>query len=323
MRALITGGAGFVGQWLARALLARGDDVHIASLHASSVHQPGQPEVLSAAERSAIHWTPTDFRNAAEVDAAVEASRPDAVFHLAGVSFPPDASREPDLAFDINTLGVVRLLGAIRLRRRAGAIDPAIIVAGSAVQYGRHDESEMPLDESAETRPSSAYAASKQAQEVAALAAFREDGTRTICVRAFNHSGVGHAGHYLIPALVARALRLRAGEESALALGNDVVRDYVHVDDVVTAYLSLADRGRAGEIYNVASGVGVRASQLARDVLQRVGVTAEITSEPTLARSTDIPILVGTFARLARETGWRPAKTYADIIDDLLNAQAD
>lgn len=323
MRALITGGAGFVGQWLARALLARGDEVHIASLNASSALQPGHPDLLTAGERDAVHWTATDFRSMSEVDAAVEVSRPDAVFHLAGVSFPPDASRAPDLAFDVNSLGVVRLLAAIRERRRAGAIDPAIIVAGSAVQYGRHDEREMPLDESAETRPLSAYAASKQAQEVAALAAFREDGVRAVCVRAFNHSGVGHGAQYLIPSLVARALRLRAGDGTTLALGNDVVRDYLHVDDVVTAYLSLADRGRAGEIYNVASGVGVRASQLARDVLQRVGVTAEISSEPTLARSTDIPILVGSFAKLARETGWRPAKTYADIIDDLLNAQAD
>jgi GDP-4-dehydro-6-deoxy-D-mannose reductase len=71
-------------------------------------------------------------------------------------------------------------------------------------------------------------------------------------------------------------------------------------------------------VYNVASGHGVSVRQLAADVLLRANVNAEISSDPALARSTDIPMLVGSPDRLMRATGWAPLKTHADIIDDLL-----
>jgi GDP-4-dehydro-6-deoxy-D-mannose reductase len=98
------------------------------------------------------------------------------------------------------------------------------------------------------------------------------------------------------------------------------MRDYVHVDDVVDAYLSLAERGRPGESYNVASGRGVTARQLATDVLHRAGVRADISTDAALVRATDIPTLIGSPAKLARETGWAPRKTHLEIIDDLLRS---
>jgi GDP-4-dehydro-6-deoxy-D-mannose reductase len=316
MRALITGGAGFVGQHLARALVRRGDAVVSANLGGEPAHW-----ILSADEGREVEWIAADFRDRDQVDRAVVAARADAVFHLAGISFPPQAEKAPDVAYDVNVLGVVRLLKA--LKQRTGTTEPAVVVVGSAVQYGRHAAEEMPLDESADLRPATVYAASKAAQEVAALQAFRSDGSRVICVRAFNHSGAGQPAEYLLPSLAARVQRLRKSDERVVRMGNDVVRDYLHVDDVVTAYLSLAERGRAGEVYNVASGVGINTAQLARDVLLRAGVDAEISFEPALARSSDIPTLIGSSAKLARDTGWAPKKTHIDIIDELLNAQAD
>ena len=316
MRALITGGAGFVGQHMARALVRRGDAVVSAGIHAEPAHW-----ILSDGERDAVEWMTADFRDGEQVDRAVAAARPDAIFHLAGVSFPPAAEQAPDTAYDVNVLGAVRLFTAVR--RHCAASAPMVVVVGSAVQYGRHDDGEMPLDELAELRPATVYAATKAAQEIAAGQAFRQDGLRTVCVRAFNHSGTGQPGQYVLPSLVARAKRIRAGQSRALTIGNNVVRDYLHVDDVVTAYLSLAERGRAGEVYNVASGAGIDTAELARDVLLRAGATAEISFEPGLARSSDIPILIGSSAKLARDTGWAPKKTHIDIIDELLNAEAD
>jgi GDP-4-dehydro-6-deoxy-D-mannose reductase len=178
----------------------------------------------------------------------------------------------------------------------------------------------MPLPESAEQRPVTVYAASKAAQEVAALQFFRASGLRVICTRSFNHSGIGHGDQYLLPSLVARAERIRRGEDQRLALGNDVVRDYLHVSDVVSAYLLLAERGRPGEVYNVASGRGLSARQLADDVLLRVGATADISTEPALVRASDVPIAVGSPDKLARHTGWTPRKAHTDIIDDLLRS---
>ena len=316
MQALLTGGAGFVGQWLTRALLARGDRVDLAGLGPTF----SGPPILSAEERGSTRWFEVDVRDADAIDAAVEASKPDVVFHLAGVAFPPDADRAPAVTFDVNVLGAVRLLASVSRRRAAGVLDPAVLIVGSCVQYGRHHTSEMPLDESAEQRPVSAYGASKSAQETIALQIHRESGVRVVCVRSFNHSGFGHGAQYLLPSLVARARAIADGGPPRLALGNDVVRDYLHVDDVVSAYLLLGDRGRPGESYNVASGRGVSARELATDVLHRTGVDADISTDAALARATDIPTLVGSSVKLTRETGWAPRKTHLDIIDDLVRS---
>lgn len=306
-RVLVTGGSGFVGQWLTKSLLAAGDDVTVAGLGEGT--QPPS---------SKLRRLPVDMRDASAVEKAIESSRPDAIVHLAGISFPPEAERSPATTYDVNVLGAVRLLTAVAAGRRAGTIDPVVLIVGSGVQYGRHPESEMPLDESASQLPISVYAASKAAQEVAALQMHRNSGVRVICVRSFNHSGAGQTADYLIPSLVARALRVRAGQERTLRLGNDAVRDYLHVDDVVRAYLALLDRGTPGEAYNIASGHGVSVRQLAADVLLRVGATADISSDAALQRPTDVPVLVGSPAKLTSATGWTPRKTHLDIIDDVI-----
>jgi GDP-4-dehydro-6-deoxy-D-mannose reductase len=319
VRALITGGGGFVGQWLARALLARGDAVDLMGLGAMLKG----PRVLTDDERRTVRWLPADVRDAEDIDLVIERSQPDVLFHLAGVSFPPDAERAPTTTFDVNALGAVRLLSAIRRRRAAGLGDPLAIIIGSGMQYGPHDDRHMPLTEEAALRPVTTYAASKAAQEIAALQFFRGSGLRVICTRSFNHSGVGHGSQYLVPSLVARAKAVAAGGSPRLVLGNDVVRDYLHVSDVVSAYIALADRGQPGEVYNVASGVGLSARRIAEDVLQRAGTAAEISTEPTLVRAFDVPVSIGSPAKLARDTGWAPTKTHIDIIDDLLNAATD
>jgi GDP-4-dehydro-6-deoxy-D-mannose reductase len=318
-RVLVTGGNGFVGQWLTKALLAAGDAVSLSGLG------PGfsSPPLLTGDERRAVRWVSADMREGRAVSGAIEESKPDAIIHLAGVSFPPEADRSPAVTYDVNVLGAVRLLAAVEERRRAGTLDPVVLIVGSGAQYGPHPASAMPLDETAPQRPVSVYAGSKTAQEVAALQVQRTSGLRVICVRSFNHSGAGQTGDYVIPSLVARALRIREGAERTLRLGNDVVRDYLHVDDVVRAYMGLLERGTPGEVYNVSSGRGVSVRELAADVLLRVGATADISTDVALQRATDVPALVGSHDKLTNDTGWTPQKTHLDIIDDVIRFASD
>jgi GDP-4-dehydro-6-deoxy-D-mannose reductase len=315
-RALVTGSGGFVGQWLTLAMLRRGWSV----VGAGNDVPPTSTSVLTPADRHDVRWVRADVRTAAELDALIESSTPDVVAHLAAMSFIPDAQDAPSQAYDVNVLGTVRLLSALSAARREGKIDPTVLVIGSGMQYGRHEQADMPLDEHAEQRPLTVYAATKAAQELAALQLFRAEGLRVVCTRSFNHSGAGHADHFLLPALVKRALELRANGGTSLRIGNaDAVRDYLHVADVVTAYLLLIERGEPGTTYNVCSGEGVSARQLATDVLLRVGVTADISTVPELVRSVDVPTLVGSARRL-RALGWEPTHTRNDIIDDLIHA---
>jgi len=314
-RALITGGQGFVAQWAIRAMIARQWKVT-----AAGIHHGAESTILSDDERAAVDWVTMDVTESEQIAAAVERAAPDLVLHLAAISHVPDAKRNPGRAFEVNAVGTVRLLATLAERRRDGRDDPVVLVVGSSEQYGRHERDEMPLDERAEQRPLTLYAASKVAQETAALQAFRGEGLRVVCTRSFNHSGAGQAQSFVLPGLVSRALAV-ARQGGQLTLGNgETVRDFLHVTDVVDAYLSLAERGTPGEVYNVCSGEGVSIRTLAESVLQRIGIPADISSDPALTRPVDVPVQIGSNAKLRRATGWTPRRTREDIIDDLIHA---
>ena len=314
-RALVTGGSGFVAQWAIKAMLERGWAV-TAAAHGP----PATAAVLSPEERDEVAWRAADVTSQSAMGGLVDAARADVVLHLAAVSHVPDAARDPGYAYEVNAVGTVRLLAEVRRHRAAGTGDPRVLVIGSAEQYGRHELNAMPLHEGVEQRPLTLYAASKVAQEVAALQAYRSDGVRVVCSRSFSHSGIGHAPHFLLPSLVARALMLPPAG-GVLRIGNgDTVRDFLHVRDVVEGYLSLLADGATGEVYNVCSAEGVSVRALAQRVLARMGRTAEITSDPALSRPVDVPVQVGSNSKLRRATGWVSRRTRDDIIDDLIHA---
>lgn len=314
-RALVTGGAGFVGQWVTRALQRRGYGV-------TSVSQSAHPamHLLAAHERDAVRWVADDIRDGSGLRGVVETERPSIIIHLAGVSFVPAAAEAPLVAYDVNILGCARLISHIRNLRHQDGYDPVVIVVGSGEQYGRHELDESPLRETADLRPLTVYAATKAAQEMVALQAARGDGLRVIATRSFNHSGPGHAPNFLLPALVGRAMALPPAG-GTLRLGNEfVTRDFLHVADVAEAYCLLAERGLPGEVYNVCSGEGVTVRALAERVLQRLGTTAEIVSDPALVRPVDVPALIGSPAKLRAATGWTPRHSRDAIIDDLIRS---
>ncbi len=315
-KALVTGAAGFVGQWLCRALLRRG-----WSVTGTTIGTPPAPGILGAEELADIRWRGIDLRPGVDrrgLAGLLDRERPDAVFHLAAIAFVPAANEDPMRALDTNVTAAVRLVEAMRQQRAAGTLDPVLLVIGSAEQYGRH-EAHAPLAEEHDQRPRTFYAATKCAQESFALAAARADGLRVVATRSFNHSGRGQAAEFLLPSLVRRTRHATAA--APLLIGNEgTIRDFLHVEDVVSAYISLVERGRPGEAYNVCSGDGVTVGALAAEVLARAGVSAPVASDPSLRRTVDVPWLVGDNTKLRADTGWTPTRTRADIIDDLLNA---
>jgi GDP-4-dehydro-6-deoxy-D-mannose reductase len=280
---------------------------------------PSTLAILSASEWQEVRWIRCDIRSDSDVNGLMADALPDLIVHLAGVSFVPTAEQAPTDAYEVNVLGAVRVASAASRLRASGKVDPLLLIVGSGAQYGAHPESEMPLTESAKQRPMNVYAATKAAQEIAVLQIGSASGLKVICARSFNHSGIGHDAAFLLPSLVKRTLDLPS-TSGTLRIGNDVVRDYLHVDDVVDAYLALADRGVPGEVYNVCSGVGESVRQLAGEVLSRAGANATIVSDSELQRPRDMPVLVGSPEKLKRATGWSPRKSYTDIIDDLLVA---
>ncbi len=277
--------------------------------------------ILDASELMRMHWRSIDLRPGVDrrsFSGLLDRERPDVIFHLAAITFVPAAGDDPLRALDTNVSAAVRLVEAIRTHRSVGTLDPVLLVIGSAEQYGRHDAGAL-LDEESDQRPRTFYAATKCAQEAFALAAARAEGLKVIATRSFNHSGAGQAPEFLLPSLVRRAREAAAGAK--VPIGNvEPVRDFLHVRDVVDAYISLVERGRPGEAYNVCSGEGVTVGDLATEVLARAGVAGALESDPALRRTVDVPWLVGDNTKLRTDTGWMPARSRADIIDDLLHA---
>jgi GDP-4-dehydro-6-deoxy-D-mannose reductase len=309
-RALVTGAAGFVGRHLCRALGDAGWHVTGAALEAPADGAAGGDWVLG------------DLRDEAHVAAVVARARPDLVVHLAAISHLPTAAGAPTLAWDINVTACVRLLHALGQAHAAGTLAPRVLLIGSAEQYGCQPGPAGPIAEDAPLLPRTVYAATKVAQEVAGLQVWRASGLPVVAVRPFNHSGPGQDARFLLPALAARALALRerpAG--SPLVLGNtSPVRDFLHVEDVVAAYIALGQHGTPGEAYNVASGVGHSVRDVAERLLALVGIATTLHEDPALQRPVDVPALVGDPARLHAATGWRPRRSFDDLLNDLLDA---
>jgi GDP-4-dehydro-6-deoxy-D-mannose reductase len=318
VKALVTGAGGFVGQWLCRALLRRGWTVTGTTLGFAP-----EPGILDPAELMLMHWRAINLRPGTDrrtLGALLDRERPDAIFHLAAIAFVPAAGDDPIAALDTNVAAAVRLVEAMRDLRDGGGPDAKLLVIGSAEQYGRHDDGRA-LRETDDCQPRTFYAATKCAQEHFALAGARYDGLKVIATRSFNHSGRGQADSFLLPALTRRAVAARATPGAPVPIGNtDTVRDFLHVEDVVEAYIALVERGRAGEVYNVCSGEGVSVGTIAAEVLVRAGVTGGLQPDPSLQRPVDVPVLVGDNSKLRADTGWSPTRSRADIISDLLDA---
>ena len=318
MSTLVTGAGGFVGQWLIRSLLASGEKVT-----GFTYGPPRESGILSSEQRNAVHWIDGDIRDQSSIESAIDSALPDAIYHLAGITFVPQAGADPTGTYEVNTLGVARLVSAVVRARDAGMRSPKVLIVGSAEQYGAHDRSEFPLRESAAQRPVTVYAASKAAQETIALQALLGFGIDVIATRSFNHSGPGQEPRFLLPGIVNRIKALSQNHGRNLPIGNTAtIRDYLHVTDVVAAYIALIERGRPGEVYNVSSGKGWSVGDLVEMALRITGVDATMQRDESLVRPVDVEWLVGDNAKLSAQTGWAPKHGVEDIIRDLWHADS-
>jgi GDP-4-dehydro-6-deoxy-D-mannose reductase len=247
-------------------------------------------------------WFVGDLRHDDYVQRVVDATRPNTVLHLAAISHLPTAAADPATAWDVNVTATARLLHQLDRQRERSGVDP--------------------LEEAVQA-PRTVYAATKAAQELLALQVWRATRLPVVIARSFNHSGAGQPPRFVLPALVQRARALASAPAGTpMLVGNrSPVRDFLHVSDVVAAYISLCQRGTPGEAYNVASGTGWSVQQLLDLVIARTGTRAVPTEDPALVRPVDVPVLIGDPRKLQHATGWRAQRSLDDIIEDLLHAE--
>jgi GDP-4-dehydro-6-deoxy-D-mannose reductase len=304
MKCLITGIGGFVGQYLARQLTENGTIV-------AGVERPpfGRP---SGAWR-VIECDILDFPGVVRVVADFQ---PDQVFHLAGLTRPSESLRKPREYYLVNVLGTVNLLEALR----QAAAEARCLLVSSAEVYAC-SSCRGPIDETCRPVPSNPYGLSKLLAEQVGLRYFRDFGSRVVIARAFNHSGPGQNDSFVISDFCRQAVILEnQSRGGTIQVGNLASsRDFLDVRDVVAAYIALAEKGEAGEIYNIASGKATSIQTILDTVvrLAETEIQAEVSTEkyrPVVGQP-----LVGTSAKLQKLVGWQPRypleQTIADTMD--------
>ncbi len=318
MKVLVTGADGFVGRWLIRRLLDDGREVFGAVRPA----MPQRDDGLTPTERDAVRWLPLELNDDASVRKCVDLPY-DAVVHLAAVSSGAEALRDPGTTWTVNAAGTARLANVLAEARRRNRADPVVLVVSTGEVYGR-GEGHAPRRETDTPAPCSPYAASKLGAEAAALEAWRRAGLRVVIARSFAHTGPGQDPRFVVPAFAQRLRFAKRIGAPVVKVGNlEPVRDLLHVQDVVDAYIRLLSKGEPGDTYNVASGQGTSLEDLLFRMAGLLDIRAIPEADPELMRPADIPHLVGDAAKLRAATGWSPRRSLDETLRDVLDAQAD
>lgn len=291
MRAIVTGGAGFIGSNLVDGLLARGDEVTVVDDLST-----GRRENLGGAGARGAELVELDVRDAAALADVAERVRPDVVFHLAAQIDVRRSAADPAVDARINVEGTINVLEAAR---RVGARVVNSSTGGAIYGEGRT----VPAPEDHPVAPEAPYGQSKFAAEGYCELFARLHGSSTVSLRYGNVYGprqdpLGEAG--VIAIFCGRAL---AGERPTVFGDGLQTRDYLYVGDVVRANLLAADSD-AGGAFNV--GTGVQTSVL--DLVDALAPHAAGPFEPEMApeRPGEVRHIALDATRARHELGWTP-----------------
>jgi|SRR5215469_3504545 len=313
MRLLVTGGAGYIGSVVAAQLLAAGHEVTVLD-DLSTGHADAVP--------AGAKFVVGDLRDGA---VNVLAGGIDAVLHFAAKSLVGESVANPSLYWSNNLGGSLALLEAMR------ATDVGTIVFSStAATYG--EPKSVPIEETAPTRPTSPYGASKLAVDTALGEYARMYGFGAVSLRYFNVAGAFHTEsgawlgerHTVETHLIPNILRIASDDSGQVSIFGDdyptadgsCVRDYIHVTDLAGAHLLALDGCKPGQhaTYNLGSGTGYSNFEVlaaCRDVTGR-SIPATVADR----RPGDPAVLVASSERIGREVGWRPARGLHDMVTD-------
>jgi GDP-4-dehydro-6-deoxy-D-mannose reductase len=308
MKALIIGGSGFVGNYLAAHLTQDlGWETTVTKLPQEQVTCPGcQVCDLDILDKEAIQSLLTRFK-------------PDGIFHLAAQSSVALSWKNPQLTAEINIRGCLNLLDAIR-----GIEDytPKVLLIGSSEEYGALPKNTSLVTEETPVHPGNPYAITKLTQNLFGSLYAKAYGMSIVMVRAFNHVGPGQLPQFVVADFCKQVAEIAAGlREPVMHVGNlSAARDFTDVRDVVRAYGLLMQHGKAGETYNVGSGKAVVIRSLLEEIIAQSGVEITVETDPAKLRPVEIPEIRADITKLQQDTGWQPQiplkQTIAETIAD-------
>ncbi|UTB32605.1 MAG: GDP-mannose 4,6-dehydratase [Methanobacterium sp. ERen5] len=266
----ITGVGGFAGSYLAEELLNQGANVFGLVRRRADGTKP--KNLIDHGIQNDVTALEGDLTNITSLANALDESEPDYIFHLAAQSFVPRSFENSAETQIINCIGTSNLLEAARVKDT----DAKIVFAGSSEEYGLVISSEnqyesatneygtifpkpesipeLPIKETNPLRPMSPYAVSKVYGDHLMQNYYHSYGLDTTVSRAFNHEGAGRGLMFVTSVVTNQIMKLKFGEVQNITIGNlNAFRDWSHVKDIVQGYMTLATKGKSGEVYNQGS----------------------------------------------------------------------
>jgi UDP-glucose 4-epimerase len=302
MRALVTGGAGFIGSTLVDRLLAEGHSVEVIDNLST-----GRLANLSDARANRDHAVSFHQMDICDPTVAelIERRRPDVVFHLAAQIDVRVSVQDPVLDARINVMGSLNVLEGAR---RAGTRKVVFASSGGTI-YGEVDAEDLPITEAQPQQPVSPYGVSKKVV-TDYLHAYRElHQLEYTSLALANVYGPRQDPHGEAGVVAIFAGRLLAGENCRIFGDGEQTRDYVYVDDVADAFVRAAERG-SGLLCNIGTGVETSVNELYRAMADNAGVT--VGAEHAPARPGELARSALDAGRAELHLGWKPFTSLED-----------
>lgn len=303
---LVTGGAGFIGSHICKALSQAG-------------HAPVVYDNLCRGHQDFVKWGPlveANITDAASLEAALQEHSIEAVVHCAALAYVAESVERPMEYYDTNVIGAVSLLEAMK-----AANVKTLVLSSSCAVYG--EPTATPITEDAPFKPVSPYGRTKVMVEEMAVECARAYGFQSVALRYFNAAGAdpeGEVGERHEPEthLIPNVLKAAAGKSTSVPMfGTDfdtpdgtAVRDYVHVADLADAHVTALDFATANEghhPFNLGTGEGASVKEVIAMAEQVTGKT--ITAESHPRRAGDPPVLVAAAGKAKDSLGWNPSRS--------------
>lgn len=297
MPVLVIGGLGFIGSNLTRRLVSLGAGVSVLT-----PSRERHAALITELESHGVDIIEGDLRDHSLVSRLVAGQS--VVFNLSGQSGAVRSMEDPWTDLDVNCRGTLVLLDALR------HVNPGakVIAVGSRLEYGRPES--MPADEISMGEPLSVHAIHKRTVEQYLRLYRRLFGLRFAIARVTNPYGPGQPAGRTAYGIINRFIQLAIADRALTLYGDGrQLRDYIHVDDVVSALVALAASPASdGGAYNVASGTGIAMADVAAMVIDIAGAGRIAHVEwPPLAAQVEAGDFVASIARIGRDIGWAPA----------------
>lgn len=311
-RVAITGIAGSGGSYLAEYIVANHPGVQVHGF--ARWHSASRDNLKAIRDRITMHEV--DLNDMSSVLTALDAARPDAIFHLASHANVRASFITPQAVLTNNILSTSNLLEAVRLLKQ----DPLIQICSTSEVYGQVDPKYVPITEDTPLRPASPYAVSKVAQDQLGQVYFTAYKMRILRTRMFAYLNPRREDLFATAFAKQVAWIERGLLKDELVHGNlDSVRTIIDVRDAMRAYWEAVVHCEPGEAYNIGGATTITVREFLDRLLAQSRVPIRTRVNPQLLRPADVTLQIPAVDKFVKATNWKSQYSFEDSLAHLLD----